>query len=59
MELSQGWEGYLITHEPYFCVLDGALMVLSVVVFNVVHPAWYLHGPVKDEIPIERMSEEK
>lgn len=44
IELSQGWNGYLITHEVYFAVLDGALMALSVVVFNVFFPAKYLTG---------------
>ena len=43
VELSQGWTGYLISHEVYFCVLDGALMSLCVVLFNVIHPAWYLN----------------
>ncbi|KAI9691012.1 MAG: hypothetical protein M1822_008632 [Bathelium mastoideum] len=42
VELSQGWTGYLITHEIYFCLLDGMLMVFSLVVLNLVHPAWYL-----------------
>ena len=28
IELSQGWKGYLITHEVYFAVLDGALMAM-------------------------------
>lgn len=44
IELSQGWTGYLITHEVYFAVLDGALMALSVGVFNVFFPAKYLTG---------------
>jgi hypothetical protein len=39
VELAQGWKGYLITHEVYFDVLDGSLMVLATVVFNLVHPA--------------------
>ena len=42
IELSQGWKGYLITHEIYFAVLDGALMAMAVVVFNVFFPARYL-----------------
>ena len=42
VELSQGWKGYLITHEVYFDVLDGMLMVLAALVFNFVHPAWFL-----------------
>lgn len=44
VELSQGWKGYLITHEVYFAVLDGALMLLSVGVFNIFFPARYLTG---------------
>ena len=44
VELSQGWKGYLITHEVYFAVLDGALMAMSVGVFNIFFPARYLTG---------------
>lgn len=44
VELLEGWDGYLITHEVYFIVLDGAMMVGAVVVFNVVHPAGALKG---------------
>ena len=47
IELSQGWNGYLITHEVYFAVLDGALMALSVGVFNMVFPARCLTGEPK------------
>ncbi|KAJ6083081.1 hypothetical protein N7467_007216 [Penicillium canescens] len=42
IELSQGWSGYLITHESYFIALDGAMMIVSVAVFNVLHPGWLL-----------------
>lgn len=47
IELLQGWTGFLITHEPYFIVLDGAMMVVAVGVFNFFHPAWLLQmrGP--------------
>jgi len=44
VELSQGWKGYLITHEVYFAVLDGALMALAVLVFNIFFPAKYVSG---------------
>lgn len=40
IELLQGWEGYLITTEVFFIVLDGAMMVLAVAVFNVAQPRW-------------------
>lgn len=42
IELLQGWDGFLITHEVYFVVLDGVMMVCAVFVFNLVHPGWFL-----------------
>ncbi|EXL99292.1 RTA1 like protein-domain-containing protein [Fusarium oxysporum II5] len=42
IELSQGWTGYLITHERYFIALDGAMMVIAVGIFNFIHPATFL-----------------
>jgi hypothetical protein len=42
VELAQGWTGYLITREGYFLGFDGSLMILAVVVFNFVHPGWFL-----------------
>ncbi|CAG8156763.1 unnamed protein product [Penicillium olsonii] len=42
IELLQGWRGYLITHELYFIVLDGAMMVVASAIFNVVSPAFLL-----------------
>ncbi|KAH7244561.1 RTA1 like protein-domain-containing protein [Fusarium redolens] len=49
IELSQGWTGYLITHERYFITLDGAMMVIAVGVFNFIHPATFLpRSPAED-----------
>lgn len=42
IELAQGWNGYLITKEPFFIGLDGSLMLVAVAVFNFVHPGWAL-----------------
>jgi hypothetical protein len=42
IELAQGWSGFLITHQIYFVILDGTMMVLAVAVFNFVHPGWLL-----------------
>ncbi|KAK3377981.1 RTA1 like protein-domain-containing protein [Podospora didyma] len=39
IELAQGWEGYLITHEGYFIGLDATLMFVAVAVFLVLDPA--------------------
>lgn len=39
VELAQGWNGYLITHEGYFIGLDAAIMVVAVAAFVPVDPA--------------------
>ncbi|KAI1207026.1 RTA1-domain-containing protein [Annulohypoxylon truncatum] len=39
VELIEGWTGYLMMHETYFIALDGALMVLAVVIFLPFDPA--------------------
>ncbi|KAL2868252.1 RTA1 domain-containing protein [Aspergillus lucknowensis] len=44
IELLEGWSGYLITTERFFYALDGAMMVLAVAVFNILHPGWFLPG---------------
>lgn len=49
IELSQGWKGYLITHEVYFAVLDGALMALAVGTFNIFFPTRYVSGVPEDK----------
>jgi hypothetical protein len=59
IELSQGWDGYLITHESYFIALDGAMMVISVAVFNVLHPGWMLPSGKTDGYKMERLSIER
>ncbi|KAJ5795558.1 uncharacterized protein N7518_004098 [Penicillium psychrosexuale] len=56
IELSEGWDGYLITHESYFIGLDGAMMIVSVAVFNVLHPGWMLNNEKADSYKTERTS---
>ena len=46
VELGQGWSGYLISHEAYFCVLDAGLMVLAVGIFVIIHPAFFLRPEI-------------
>ena len=48
VELSQGWTGYLITHEDYFIVLDGMLMAIAPLIYNIFHPARYVNGIPED-----------
>ncbi|GAA5823601.1 hypothetical protein JCM11251_000693 [Rhodosporidiobolus azoricus] len=38
IELAEGWTGYLMTHEPYFCVLDAMCMVFAQGVFMFTWP---------------------
>lgn len=45
IELAQGWNGYLITHEGYFIGLDAAIMVVAVAVFIPVDPAVVMRDP--------------
>ncbi|KAJ4209688.1 hypothetical protein NW759_013335 [Fusarium solani] len=42
VELAQGWEGYLITHEGYFIGLDACLMIIAVGIFNFLDPVFLL-----------------
>ena len=60
VELSQGWTGFLITHEVYFTVLDGALMALVPITFNIFHPAKYITGiPEPGADRMRKMSDEE
>lgn len=42
IELIQGWEGYLITHEGFFISLDAATMIIAVSIFNFFDPVFLL-----------------
>ncbi|KAG5658004.1 hypothetical protein KAF25_006955 [Fusarium avenaceum] len=44
VELIQGWDGYLITHERFFIGLDAATMVIAVGIFNFFDPVFLLWG---------------
>lgn len=43
-ELSEGWGGNLITHEPYFIVLDSIMMTLCVLILTIFHPGFVFLG---------------
>ncbi|CAI7583654.1 unnamed protein product [Penicillium bialowiezense] len=58
IELLQGWRGYLITHELYFIVLDGAMMVAASAVFNLVNPGWLLDSVKGATLPESRSATE-
>ena len=40
IELLQGWTGYLITNERFALALDGGMIILAVVIFNVFNPGY-------------------
>ncbi|TFL02859.1 RTA1 like protein-domain-containing protein [Pterulicium gracile] len=42
IELSEGWEGTVITTEWYFNLFDGAMIALAMTVLNVFHPGYWL-----------------
>ncbi|GAA6012160.1 hypothetical protein JCM10207_005152 [Rhodosporidiobolus poonsookiae] len=39
IELAEGWDGNLMTHEPYFCILDAMAMVFAQGVFCFTWPS--------------------
>jgi hypothetical protein len=41
-ELIDGWRGAIITNQSLFDGLDGALMLLVCIVFNIFHPLFWL-----------------
>ncbi|KAL6452238.1 RSB1 Sphingoid long-chain base transporter RSB1 [Candida maltosa Xu316] len=40
VEMSQGWNGYLMVHEVYLMVLDALMIVLAGIIFMAFHPYW-------------------
>ncbi|KAH3663928.1 hypothetical protein WICMUC_005867 [Wickerhamomyces mucosus] len=50
IELSEGWSGYLITHEIYFMILDALMMGLTALLFVVFHPG-FIWGRLKIKSP--------
>lgn len=42
IELTDGWNGEIISTERYFIVLDGVMIVLGMYALNIIHPWWFL-----------------
>lgn len=40
LELSEGWRGYLITHEAFILTLDALMVLLSCLTFIPFHPVF-------------------
>ena len=52
VETFQGYTGYTQTHEAFFYVFDGALMLINSVMFNIYHPTLFL--PRTNEIYLSK-----
>lgn len=50
-ELAEGWDGYLITHEWYFIILDALMMLLATLAMTIFHPGYAFLGKTTS-IPI-------
>ena len=50
IELLQGWRGYLITEERYFIALDGVMILVALLVYNVLNPGELLRKAELEEI---------
>jgi len=46
VELANGWNGHIITTEIYFIILDGLMIISSMLLFNFFHPGRLLGPPV-------------
>ncbi|KAL1730617.1 RTA1 like protein-domain-containing protein [Schizophyllum commune] len=55
IELSDGWNGEIITTEVWFNVFDAAMVVVAMYCLNVLHPGWTLREPasIMQEKPFE------
>ncbi|KAL1677953.1 RTA1 like protein-domain-containing protein [Schizophyllum commune] len=45
IELSDGWNGTIITTEIWFNIFDAAMVVIVMFTLNVLHPGWLLRDP--------------
>ncbi|KAL1743535.1 RTA1 like protein-domain-containing protein [Schizophyllum fasciatum] len=48
IELSDGWNGTIITTEVWFNVFDAAMVVVAMYCVNFLHPGWLLREPVAE-----------
>jgi hypothetical protein len=53
-ELSDGWNGRLMSNEPLFIVLEGVMIVISVLVLNAFHPGFCFREGYEKDIIVEK-----
>jgi len=56
IELSDGWEGRIISTQLYFNVLDAAMIILAIFTLNFCHPGFLLVTP-RDSAPVSESDE--
>ncbi|KDN37541.1 hypothetical protein RSAG8_10058, partial [Rhizoctonia solani AG-8 WAC10335] len=57
IELTDGWNGTIISTEKWFNWFDGAPIVVAMFTFNVFHPGYLLHNlESKNRLPISQTS---
>lgn len=63
IELSEGWSGFLITHEQFVMTLDGLQVLITCIILVFFHPGIIFGAGFKGSItgkqPIEEYSDEK
>lgn len=57
IEVFQGVDGYVSSHEAFFYVFDGALMIINTVMFNVMHPMMFLPNSINVYLATDGCSE--
>ncbi|PAV21959.1 hypothetical protein PNOK_0191600 [Pyrrhoderma noxium] len=59
IELTDGWDGAIITNELYFNVLDGAMIVLAIYTVNILHPGFLLSHVVMRNKEVEKFGSQE
>ncbi|KAI0092753.1 RTA1-like protein [Irpex rosettiformis] len=57
IELADGWNGRIISTQVYFNVLDGAMVVLAMYTWNILHPGLLLVDNSKDIISEDKYND--
>ncbi|KAF8595570.1 RTA1-domain-containing protein [Ceratobasidium sp. AG-I] len=59
IELTDGWNGVIISTEKWFNWFDGMPIVVAMVAFNIFHPGYLLRGLGNQLAPSARVSQDK
>jgi len=55
-ELSDGWNGRIITTQVYFNVLDGMVILLAIFTMNFFHPGYWMRTPFEDSPSMDTLA---